>query len=119
MTVDLSDGPALVVGAEFEGRIRRWDLPTGEPMGEPIDSGVQLPEPAALHLAGEPVVIASGDPQAVRCWHAVTGELLGTLPHIGRTWCTTGPDGTVLLTGTTQDGDLVLYRLSSAGAMGG
>lgn len=113
-TVDLPDGTTLIVGTEFEGRIRRWNLHTGEPVGEPIDTGVRLPQLAALRLAGEPVLITSGDTQAVRCWHAVTGELLGTLPHIGRSWCTTGPDGTILMAGTTHAGDLALYRLGSA-----
>ncbi|MGA5824270.1 WD40 repeat domain-containing protein [Kitasatospora sp. NPDC094028] len=118
-TVDLSDGATLIVGADFEGRIRRWNLHTGEPVGEPIDTGVRLPQLAALRLAGEPVLITSGNTQAVRCRHAVTGELLGIFPHIGRSWCTTGPDGAILLAGTTRAGDLTLYRLGSAEGTGG
>ncbi|MGF1430994.1 WD40 repeat domain-containing protein [Kitasatospora sp. LaBMicrA B282] len=117
-TVDLPGGATLVVGTEFEGLVHRWDLRTGEPVGEPIDAGEPLPDVSALRLAGESVLITSGYEQVVRCWHAVTGELLASLPRVARSCCGAGPNNTILLASLTRAGDLALDRLGTAAGPG-
>src|SRR5262249_3493493 len=49
--------------------------------------------------------IASGSwDTKVHLWDAATGELCGTLPHLGIVWTLTfGPDGSWLVSGTNDD----------------
>lgn len=76
----LADGDgALVAVGGLGGRVHRWDVVTGEPVGEPWAGHVGRELALALLRLpdGRAVVVSAGEELPLQRWDAVTGEPVG------------------------------------------
>lgn len=119
-TLRLDGGRTLVAASDLhEGVVCRWDADSAEPIGEPVRAGAGVVMLSAVRLAGEPVLIASGEDGVVGRWHAVTGRLLDASAAGVAAACAVRVDGTVLLATGTREGDLALQSLGTSEAADG
>ena len=80
------DGRPVIISGGADGTVRRWDLTTGTPIGEPItghDGSVNAV--AVGELDGGPVIISGGADGTVRRWDLTTGTPIGE-PITGHEW---------------------------------
>jgi WD40 repeat protein len=85
-TIGLRDGRMLLVSADFDSEVRRWDAATGEPIGNPIKAHPEHATVLAVLEPDGPRLWTSGSDQIVRRWDALTGDLLDE-PYAGSTRC--------------------------------
>ncbi|WP_344973087.1 WD40 repeat domain-containing serine/threonine protein kinase [Streptosporangium fragile] len=74
--------PVIATSGE-DGTVRRWDLATGKPVGEPIAAGptdTTSSGVAVTRLAGRPVIVsyANYPDSSIRVWDWETGDPVGT-----------------------------------------
>ncbi len=88
LAIGIIDDHSVVVSGGGDGTVRRWDLATGQQIGEPIQHPWQVSAVAVCMVDELSVVVAAdGFPSSrylVRCWNLATGELMGE-PLVGHT----------------------------------
>jgi WD40 repeat protein len=87
----------LVTGGR-DRMVRRWDLVTGAPSGEPLphDDTVRV---VAFHPSNAELLLTAGDDNNARLWNVRTDELVRRLPHGYPIWTATfSADGRTVLT---------------------
>lgn len=118
MTALTVSGPTAVLFTG--GGIRRWDVETGEPVGEPFGdhAGAVRAMAAGPPIDGTPTLVTGGDDGTVRRWDAETGQQLG--PPLrsggGAVWGMTVarlPSGPPIVVSCSNDG--VLCRWDDTG----
>ena len=79
VTLGKLDGQAVVVSGSYDETVRRWELTTGAPIGDPVThDGGWVNALAVGELNGQPVVVsASSFDRAVRRWELATGVPIG------------------------------------------
>ena len=79
--VGLLDDPGLplVIAGDTQGAIFRWDLRTGEPVGDPLTGheGAVWSVGATRLADGRAIIVSGGDDATVRRWDAATGDPIG------------------------------------------
>ncbi|MGE3287840.1 MAG: protein kinase, partial [Pseudonocardia sp.] len=79
------DGRTVLVSTDFDGSLRRWNLATQEPVGQPIQvSDGPAGGLAVTDLDGRPVAVTGAYDNTVREWDLATGAPL-TPPLTGHT----------------------------------
>ncbi|WP_148591364.1 WD40 repeat domain-containing serine/threonine protein kinase [Aquisphaera giovannonii] len=116
------DGRVLAVAGD-DGRVHRWDLATGLPLGPSIGPGLprrvtDLFFGVAFSPDGRTLAAAVGDP-AVRLWDAATGRPAGVaLDHPSPAFAVAfSPDGTLVGTGDA-DGVVRLWDAATGRRIG-
>jgi WD40 repeat protein len=73
------DGRVIAVTAGDDGRVRRWDLTTGEPIGRPMTGHTQATQAVATAVLpdGRTVAVTGGDDELVWRWDLGTGQPIG------------------------------------------
>ncbi|MEU6726489.1 WD40 repeat domain-containing protein [Nonomuraea wenchangensis] len=107
------DGGA-VVSAGGDGVARRWSVPGGEPVGDPIDVGTG---PIFDVAFGPQVLATAGEDGAVRLWDDRTGTPLGA-PFVGGSPVTALAFNGTVLAGGDQGGVLRLWDVAARKAVG-
>ncbi|MFY9919344.1 MAG: hypothetical protein WAL26_13225, partial [Mycobacterium sp.] len=117
--VDVSpDGRTIVAGAD-DGLIRRWDLESGEPAGDPLaaDPG----KAGAQYLKDGRWIASVQTDNTVRIWDANTGAavhvLTGTYDPDHVTSASFSRDGELFTTGN-RDGTVTLWDVATGKQMG-
>ncbi len=91
------DGNMLIAGG-VDNTIYRWDVTTGQPIGEPLTGHTGLVNSVAFSPDGHLIASASAD-NTVRLWDADTGQPIGDplSGHSGAVWSVAfSPDGKTL-----------------------
>ncbi len=68
------DGKTLLA-AGYDGQVRRWDVASGRPLGQPVELGIPI-FAMALSPDGKTILTGSEDKTA-RLWDADTGRPVG------------------------------------------
>jgi WD40 repeat protein len=69
------DGKRLAVG-DIDGKVRRWDVDSGEPVGQPLPLHQDLVVSVAFRPDGR-LAASGGSDRVVRFWDPATGEPVG------------------------------------------
>jgi WD40 repeat protein len=79
------EGRPVIVSGGFDAKVRRWDLATGRPVGEPLRGHKNVVSSvAASELDGHPVIVSGGGDGKIRRWDLATGQPVGEpLPSKG------------------------------------
>ncbi|HEY8473696.1 MAG TPA: hypothetical protein VIL37_13825, partial [Natronosporangium sp.] len=120
----VSESRTLLFTGEDDGQIHRWDLTTGEPVGEPFGDfeGAVRAMIAVAQIDGEPTLLAGGDDGTVRRFHAETSrQTAPTLPSVGgAVWALTVAEPVAGATNVVSAGNNgVLTRWDESGALAG
>lgn len=129
--VPLPGGPA-VCALGRDGRMYRHNLLTGEPLGEPVETGWQ-PGPdgmpchgllAAVPGTGDGVVAVSADRRSVQLWDLASGVPAGELrglaaARLGDLAAAQLPDGSPLIVTGHSDGQLQRFDARTGRPAGG
>jgi hypothetical protein len=127
----LPGGPA-VCALGRDGRLYRHDLLTGDPLGEPVETGWQ-PDPsgmpclgllAAVPGAGDGLAAVSADCRSVRLWDLASGVPVGELrglaaARLGDLAAAQLPDGSPLIVTGHSDGQLQRFDARTGRPVGG
>ena len=116
------DGPMLASAAR-DGTIRRWDVITGAPVGDPMtghDGSVRALTPWAG--PDGPMLASAGDDGTIRRWNATTGAPVGDpmTGHDGSVRALTpwaGPDGPMLAS-AGDDGTIRRWNATTGAPVG-
>ena len=116
--VDVSpDGRYMVSGGE-DGLIRRWDLDSGEPVGEPLTG--HKGRANAQYLSDGRRIISIGDDKTVRTWDADTGAAIHVMTaqfDLARESVALSADGAVMAIGN-RDGAVQLLDVATGKQIG-
>ncbi|BCY08708.1 WD40 repeat domain-containing protein [Actinoplanes sp. L3-i22] len=82
-TVPYRNGHLLIAASHTSG-VTRWDLWSGEPIGQPLPGPSDMVDVAAYLPGGRPVILLSCQADLVYRWDALTGTPLGA-PEPGTT----------------------------------
>ncbi|MFD6394030.1 TIR domain-containing protein [Nocardia sp. NPDC060259] len=107
-----------VLSADDDGLIRRWDLESGEPVGDPLAGHSEKAWGIEYTRDGRWIASAAED-KSVRIWDANTGAavhvLTGQFDDV--TSMEFSPDGALLATGN-RDGTARLWKVTTGAQMG-
>jgi serine/threonine-protein kinase len=81
LVVAAVEGRDVVASLSYDKTIRRWDLDTGAPIGDPISVGDDAFVPDALQIMqvdGRPVLVATGSSCPPIAWDLATGARVST-----------------------------------------
>lgn len=112
------DGRMLVSGGTANTLIR-WDILTGQQIGEPLSGHNGRINSVAFSPDGRLIASSSSD-QTVRFWDAETGEAIGEplAGHTSEVWgLTFSPDGKLLASGDSN-GSIILWDTETYTAVG-
>ena len=107
------DGNMLIAGG-VDNTIYRWDVTTGQPIGEPLTGHTGLVNSVAFSPDGHLIASASAD-NTVRLWDADTGQPIGDplSGHSGAVWSVAfSPDGKTLAS-AGADTTIILWDVES------
>ena len=71
------EGRPVIVSGGYDRMIRRWDLATGRPVGEPLGGDKPALSVAVGELEGRPVIVSGHDDGMVRVCDLATGRPVG------------------------------------------
>ena len=116
--VDVSPDGGQILSSGDDGLIRRWDLKSLEPEGNPL-AGQKGKAGAAYVRDGRWIASAASADWTVRVWDANTGATVHVLPgpHDDVTTGEISPDGTIFATGN-RDGTIVLRDVGTGKQIG-
>ena len=112
------DGKTLVSGGG-DGKVRLWNVTTGEPIGKPLTAHEGGRSSVAFSPDGKTLVSGGGDGK-VRLWNVTTGEPIGE-PWTGHEGVVSpvafSPDGKTLVSGG-EDGTVRLWNATTGEPIG-
>ncbi len=73
------DGVPVAVTGGYDGKVRVWDLRTGDPRGKPLDHGDYVRTVIVSNVTGNPVALTASTDGTVRAWDLRTGAARGEL----------------------------------------
>jgi hypothetical protein len=86
LVVGAVDGRDVVASLSFDNTVRRWDLETGAPIGDPIpldDSNISTPDRLqVVPVDGRPLLVACGSGQPV-AWDLASGAQVSAPQPVG------------------------------------
>jgi WD40 repeat protein len=88
----------VLLSAASDNTIRRWDLASAAPIGEPIAGPAEINAMSVIRLAGRPVVLVKGV-DTIRAWDVADGTPVGA--PIAGSRSILSPLTTVEVSGTT------------------
>lgn len=113
------DGRQVVAGGD-DGLIRRWDLESGDPIGEPL-AGHTGKVVAAQYVSDGRWIASTGADETVRIWDAATGVVVHVLTGLYDpdrvTTMAFSLDGALVVTGN-RDGTAQLWEVATDRRMG-
>jgi WD40 repeat protein len=72
------EGRSVIVSGHGDSTVRRWELATGQPLGEPLRGHERgISSVAVGELEGRPVIVSGSHDETVRVWDLATGRPLG------------------------------------------
>ncbi|HET6705782.1 hypothetical protein [Amycolatopsis sp.] len=77
MAAAVVGGRSLAVTGGHDSHIEVWDVPTGEAVGGPRETGGYVQTIAVTELAGRAVVLTGGEDNTLRMWDLITGRPVG------------------------------------------
>lgn len=108
-----------VVACRDHGAIGRWDLATGEKVGEPLAGHTGTVQDLAFGYDGQ-VLASTSEDRTVRLWHLATGSQIGEPMRASDNMTFSiqfSPDDRLLAAGS-GDHDIVLWRTNLPAAAG-
>ncbi|MFC7451405.1 TIR domain-containing protein [Rhodococcus daqingensis] len=116
--VAISPDGRLVLSAGDDGLIRRWDLESGEPVGDPLEGHSEKALGAEYTRNGQWIAAVAAD-KSVRIWDAHTGAAVHMLTGLGDdvSSIAISPDGALLATGH-RDGTARLWKVETGEQLG-
>ncbi|QZH62504.1 TIR domain-containing protein [Mycolicibacterium farcinogenes] len=114
-TFAISPDEQVIVSADEDHMLRRWDFHTGEPIGEPLRGHTDNVE--SLAITKDWIASGAGD-RTARIWDAKTGKEIRSITVPEVVWhVALSPDGTLLAT-ATRDGIVQLWTVLAGEAVG-
>ena len=114
-SVSFSPDGATVAVAQVDGTVQQWDVATRQPISSTAFEG-KGEGPLSVAFLPDGTLLASGQlGSTVRLWDGSTGRSLATLEgkELGGNSQSISPDGTVLVTKSSTNGNLQLWDVAA------
>lgn len=114
-TFAISHDEQVIVSADEDHMLRRWNFHTGQPIGEPLRGHTDIVETLAVTTDW---IASGGADRTARIWDAKTGKEVRRVTAPEAVWqVALSPDGTLLAT-ATRNGVIQLWKVSTGEPVG-
>ena len=104
-SVALSEDAKIIVSGHQDGTVRRWNVHTGESIGEPMSGHTKASNSVAIR---ENLIVSGSKDRSIYRWNATTGESIGSAlqGHGGSVSCVAVSANGKLIVSGSRDGTI-------------